>query len=71
MRTAWLPADGPVRIDLWGDEVDRLTEFSVSDQRATEPVAGVVTSALWIGILALVYGIFQIMASFRIRKLAK
>ena len=36
-----------------------------------EPVAGVVTSALWIGILAQVYGIFQIMASFRIRKLAK
>ena len=34
-------ADVPVRIDLWGDEVDRLTEFSVSDQRATEPVAGV------------------------------
>jgi transcription-repair coupling factor (superfamily II helicase) len=27
--------DVPVRIDLWGDEVDRLTEFSVSDQRAT------------------------------------
>ena len=29
-------ADGPVRIDLWGDEVDRLTAFSVSDQRSTE-----------------------------------
>src|SRR5206468_2587663 len=28
-------ADVPVRIDLWGDEVDRLTEFSVSDQRST------------------------------------
>jgi len=28
-------ADGPVRIDLWGDEVDRLTTFSVSDQRST------------------------------------
>ena len=28
-------ADVPVRIDLWGDEVDRLTEFSVADQRAT------------------------------------
>jgi len=28
-------ADVPVRIDLWGDEVDRLTEFAVSDQRAT------------------------------------
>jgi transcription-repair coupling factor (superfamily II helicase) len=32
-------ADVPVRIDLWGDEVDRLTEFSVSDQRATDDVA--------------------------------
>jgi transcription-repair coupling factor (superfamily II helicase) len=28
-------ADGPVRIDLWGDEVDRLTAFSVNDQRST------------------------------------
>ena len=28
-------ADSPVRIDLWGDEVDRLTRFSVSDQRST------------------------------------
>ncbi|MHB1533751.1 MAG: transcription-repair coupling factor [Acidimicrobiales bacterium] len=34
-------ADVPVRIDLWGDEVDRLTEFSVADQRATEELAGV------------------------------
>ena len=31
-------ADAPVRIDLWGDEVDRLTEFSVADQRATNDV---------------------------------
>src|SRR5437764_14778898 len=31
-------ADAPVRIDLWGDEVDRLTEFSVNDQRATDEV---------------------------------
>ncbi|MFT7599525.1 MAG: transcription-repair coupling factor (superfamily II helicase) [Acidimicrobiales bacterium] len=28
-------ADGPVRIDLWGDEVDRLTNFTVADQRST------------------------------------
>jgi len=28
-----------VRLALWGDEVDRLTEFSVSDQRATTEVA--------------------------------
>jgi transcription-repair coupling factor (superfamily II helicase) len=34
-------ADGPVRIDLWGDEVDRLTEFSVGDQRSTDDVASV------------------------------
>jgi hypothetical protein len=31
----------PVRIDLWGDEVDRLTEFSVADQRTTVDVAEV------------------------------
>ena len=35
-------ADSPVRIDLWGDEVDRLTEFSVADQRATDPIGKVV-----------------------------
>lgn len=28
--------DHPVRVDLWGDEVDRLTEFSIADQRATD-----------------------------------
>ena len=27
-------ADSPVRIDLWGDEVDRLTAFDVGDQRS-------------------------------------
>ena len=31
-------ADSPVRIDLWGDEVDRLSEFSVTDQRSTDHV---------------------------------
>ncbi len=34
-------ADAPVRIDLWGDEVDRLTEFSVADQRSTVDLAEV------------------------------
>jgi transcription-repair coupling factor (superfamily II helicase) len=28
-------SDRPVRIDLWGDEVERLTVFSVSDQRSS------------------------------------
>jgi transcription-repair coupling factor (superfamily II helicase) len=34
-------ADVPVRIDLWGDEVDRLSEFSVGDQRSTEDLTAV------------------------------
>ncbi len=29
-------ADEPVRIDLWGDDVERLSRFSVADQRSTE-----------------------------------
>jgi transcription-repair coupling factor (superfamily II helicase) len=33
--------DWPVRIDLWGDEVDRLNRFSVADQRSTADVAAV------------------------------
>jgi transcription-repair coupling factor (superfamily II helicase) len=28
----------PVRIDLWGDEVDRLTTFEPGDQRSVEPL---------------------------------
>ena len=34
-------ASVPVRIDSWGDEIDRLTEFSASDQRATESLGSV------------------------------
>ena len=30
------PPSVPVRIDLWGDEVDRLTEFDVADQRSID-----------------------------------
>jgi transcription-repair coupling factor (superfamily II helicase) len=37
-------SDVPVRIDLWGDEVERLTTFSVADQRS---VAEVDEVALW------------------------
>ena len=32
-------ADQPIRIDLWGDEVDRLTTFSVHDQRSDRDLA--------------------------------
>ena len=31
--------DHPVRIDLWGDEVDRLSAFAVADQRSTHDAA--------------------------------
>ena len=32
-------ADAPIRIDLWGDEVDRLTTFGVNDQRSVGDLA--------------------------------
>ena len=32
-------AEAPARIDLWGDEVDRLTEFSIADQRSVAELA--------------------------------
>jgi transcription-repair coupling factor (superfamily II helicase) len=35
-------ADVPVRIDLWGDEVDRLTAFAVNDQRSQTDLDGAV-----------------------------
>ncbi len=38
-------ADAPVRIDLWGDEVDRLGEFGVNDQRTTVSRSEVVIHA--------------------------
>lgn len=31
-------ADEPIRIDLWGDEVDRLTYFNIDDQRSTQDI---------------------------------
>ena len=34
-------ADVPIRIDLWGDEVDRITEFGVDDQRSSVTLAEV------------------------------
>ena len=33
--------DAPVRVDLWGDEVERLCEFGVADQRTKHYVDGV------------------------------
>ncbi len=33
--------DHPVRIDLWGDEVDRISVFAVADQRSTDELSDV------------------------------
>lgn len=38
-------ASAPVRIDLWGDEVDRLSEFGINDQRSTVARSEVVIHA--------------------------
>lgn len=41
----------PVRVDLWGDELERLSEFSVSDQRSTVEIDSVIISPareLWL-----------------------
>ncbi|MBO9665014.1 DUF308 domain-containing protein [Dokdonella sp.] len=37
---------------------------------AAYPVAGLLTLALWIGVGALIYGVLQVMAGLRLRKLA-
>ena len=31
-------ATAPVRVDFWGDDIDRLAEFSAGDQRSTNPL---------------------------------
>ncbi len=33
--------DHPVRLDLWGDEVDRLSAFAVADQRSTHDLEAI------------------------------
>ena len=38
---------------------------------AANPLAGMVTTSLWIGVCALVYGGFQVFAAFKLRKLAQ
>ena len=37
-------ADKPVRIELWGDEIDSITEFETDTQRRTEPLDSVEVS---------------------------
>jgi len=53
-------SDVPVRIDLWGDEVDRLTSFAVSDQRSSHDIASVT-----------LYGSRELMAGTELREAAR
>jgi transcription-repair coupling factor (superfamily II helicase) len=38
-------ADSPIRIDMWGDEIDRINQFAVADQRSTGELDSVVIHA--------------------------
>jgi transcription-repair coupling factor (superfamily II helicase) len=53
-------ADAPVRIDLWGDEVDRLTTFSVNDQRSLGDLDEV-----------LIFGCREVLPTDEVRELAR
>jgi transcription-repair coupling factor (superfamily II helicase) len=33
--------DEPIRVDMWGDDVERLTHFTVADQRSTDEITSV------------------------------
>lgn len=37
---------------------------------ALYPVVGIAVTTIWVGVIALVYGVFQIFAAFKLRKLA-
>ncbi|HEY2428085.1 MAG TPA: transcription-repair coupling factor, partial [Acidimicrobiales bacterium] len=52
-------ADVPVRIDLWGDEVDRLTTFAVADQRSVDDLEEV-----------LIFGCREVLPSEAVRERA-
>jgi transcription-repair coupling factor (superfamily II helicase) len=52
-------AVSPVRIDLWGDEVDRLTEFSIADQRSVVDLDEVV-----------IFGCRELLPSLEVRERA-
>ncbi|HTV10544.1 MAG TPA: transcription-repair coupling factor [Acidimicrobiales bacterium] len=50
----------PVRIDLWGDEVDRLTQFSIADQRSTTDLSD-----------ALIFGCRELLPTEEVRERAR
>lgn len=76
---AWLIVGGVYRIVFairvrkqiqgeWLIVVSGVLGIALGVLFAINPVAGVAVTTLWIGVLALFYGVFQIVAAFRLRK---
>ncbi|MBU8977255.1 MULTISPECIES: DUF308 domain-containing protein [unclassified Lysobacter] len=79
---AWLVVAGIYRIVLairirkevtgeWMIALSGLLAIALGALFVARPAAGLVTVALWIGVAALFYGVLQIIAGFRLRRLAK
>ncbi|HEY0504340.1 MAG TPA: DUF308 domain-containing protein [Lysobacter sp.] len=81
LLAAWLIVAGIWRIVLairirkeitgeWMIALSGVLAIILGVMFAAAPAAGLVTVALWMGLGALIYGVLQIIAGFRLRKLA-
>ncbi len=81
LLAAWLVVAGIWRIVLairirkeitgeWLIALSGVLAIVLGAMLAMSPAAGLVTVALWVGLGALFYGVLQIIAGFRLRKLA-
>ncbi|WP_449465520.1 HdeD family acid-resistance protein [Stenotrophomonas humi] len=79
---AWLVVAGIYRIVFairvrkqiqgeWLLIVSGLLAVALGAMFALNPLSGLVVTSLWIGVLALVYGVLQIIVAFRLRSLGK
>jgi uncharacterized membrane protein HdeD (DUF308 family) len=82
LLAAWLIVAGVYRIVLairirkeitgeWMIALSGLLAIVLGVMFLASPAAGLVTVVLWIGLIALVYGVLQVMAGFRLRKLGQ
>ena len=79
---AWLVVGGIYRIVFairvrkqisgeWMLILSGLLAVALGVMFALNPIAGLAVTPLWIGVLALIYGVLQIIAAFRLRSLGK
>ncbi|MNN05081.1 acid-resistance membrane protein [compost metagenome] len=79
---AWLVVAGIYRIVFairvrkqiqgeWLLIVSGLLAVALGVMFALNPLSGLVVASLWIGALALIYGVLQIIVAFRLRSLGK